>query len=379
MRRVVILQEVLATYRVEFYEKLRAALAEEGVELALAHGAASGERAMRGDEARLSWAHPVGVWRPRLPGAPVWLKAWRLTRGADLVIVEHANRQLINYPLLLLSLLGHRRLAFWGHGANLQAPSSDSAAERLKRWTARGPHWWFAYTEGSAHRVAGHGFDPDRITVVQNSIDTVSLSSAVRAVTEQALDDFRRETRTRKGATALFIGALYQEKRLPFLLEVAARVHQRRPGFVLLIGGDGPARPVVERAGEQAPYVRYLGRLDGERRNLALRAADVVLMPGLVGLAVLDAFAAEAPLVTTAIGYHSPEMEYLENGVNGVVLPDPNDVEGFADRVVELLRNDAQLKRLCAGCRSSAERITTEAMVGRFGRGILRALELDRR
>lgn len=375
MRRVVILQEVLAAYRVEFYEQLRAGLADEGVELVLAHGAAAGDRAMRGDEASLSWAHLVGAWRPRLPGAPVWLKAWRLSRGADLVIVEHANRQLINYPLLLLSRLGHGRLAFWGHGANLQAHSSRSVAERLKRWTARGPHWWFAYTEGSAQRVARHGFASNRITVVQNAIDTTGLSSGVRAVTEQDLADFRRETRTRQGSTALFIGALYQEKRLPFLLEAAARVHQRCPGFVLLIGGDGPARQVVERAQERVPHVRYLGRLDGERRHLALRAADVVLMPGLVGLAVLDAFAAATPLITTAVGYHSPEIEYLEHGVNGLCLPNPADVDAFADCVVELLQNDVLLQSLRAGCVSAATRITTEAMVDRFRAGILEALE----
>jgi L-malate glycosyltransferase len=39
-----------------------------------------------------------------------------------------------------------------------------------------------------------------------------------------------------------------------------------------------------------------------------------MLMPGLVGLAVLDAFADGIPRVTTVIEYHSPEIEYLVPG-----------------------------------------------------------------
>jgi hypothetical protein len=40
--------------------------------------------------------------------------------------------------------------------------------------------------------------------------------------------------------------------------------------------------------------------------------SKLVLMPGLVGLAVLDASALEVPLVTTAVPYHTPELTTLK-------------------------------------------------------------------
>ena len=99
--------------------------------------------------------------------------------GADLVVVEQANRQLVNYRLLLRSALRHRpRVVFWGHGGNLQASGPLAAlGERIKRSLSRRAHWWLAYTEGSADRVAALGFPRDRITVVQNAVEVAPPAS----------------------------------------------------------------------------------------------------------------------------------------------------------------------------------------------------------
>src|SRR6266536_4368128 len=57
--------------------------------------------------------------------------------------------------------------------ANLQR--ARRGAEAVKRVASRLPHWWFAYTEGSRARVEALGFSPERITVVQNAVDTAGL------------------------------------------------------------------------------------------------------------------------------------------------------------------------------------------------------------
>lgn len=38
--------------------------------------------------------------------------------AADLVIVEHANRYLMNHILLMLSALGLKKVAFWDHAGD---------------------------------------------------------------------------------------------------------------------------------------------------------------------------------------------------------------------------------------------------------------------
>ncbi len=118
------------------------------------------------------------------------------------------------------------------------------------------------------------------------------------------------------------------------------------PGFRLLIAGDGPDQDLISFGASAPDHVRVLGRVDGDRKVLALDAADLTLMPGLVGLAVLDAFAAQAPMITTAVSFHSPEIEYLEHGRNGWILDELCTPLQYAEWVVTLLKDPALLEQL---------------------------------
>ena len=97
-------------------------------------------------------------------------------------------------------------------------------------------------------------------------------------------------------------------------------------------------------------------------------------MPGLVGLVVIDAFATGKPLVATAIDYHSPEIEYLRDGDNGLVVTDADDPEAYANAVAGLLEDDTRYGMLVSGCRESRSEYTLEAMLQRFTHGIADAL-----
>jgi glycosyltransferase involved in cell wall biosynthesis len=376
MTSVAILYKSLPAYRLEFFERLRDVLSDEGVSLQLIHGDAVGADRSKGDARTLPWA----TYKPNrvtsLLGRPVvWQPALRAALRHDLVIVEQASKLLVNYPLLAVSgLPWGPRLALWGHGANLQRQTASRLSESLKRRYSRLPHWWFAYTEGSKERVARLGYPEDRITVVQNAVDTLGLQRQVDLIGVDDAQEFSNLHGLTPGHVGLFLGSLYTEKRLDFLVEAAAYAHEIDPSFSLLIGGDGPARAPLEASIADLPYVHYLGRLDGEQRAMALRASDVMLMPGLVGLGILDAFAAGLPLITTDLDFHSPEIEYLENGRNGVLLPGDATAQAFGDSVAAVLADQVQKDSLKEQSRSDAQRYSTESMVERFKVGVMRAL-----
>src|SRR5207248_3109492 len=131
----------------------------DGIDLDLVHGRPTPRDVLRNDAAEVDWAirrenRVLRVGRREL----VWQPCLADARGADLVVVEQASRLILNYVLLARQAAGRGRVAFWGHGANLQRQSASAASEWVKRRVSRRPHWWFAYTEGSKRRVEAVGY-----------------------------------------------------------------------------------------------------------------------------------------------------------------------------------------------------------------------------
>jgi glycosyltransferase involved in cell wall biosynthesis len=208
---------------------------------------------------------------------------------------------------------------------------------------------------------------------VQNAIDASELREAADALPESELAAFRAEHGLTPGRTGLFIGALSPSKRLPFLVEAAEAIAGRLPGFRLLVAGAGREHGLVEAAAARTPAVVPVGPVFGARKALLGAAADVLLMPGLVGLCAVDSFVLGTPIVTTRWPWHAPEFEYLDDGRNALIAPD--DPRRYADTVADLLEDPERLGALQRGCRASALRYTVEEMSRRFADGLVRMFQ----
>jgi glycosyltransferase involved in cell wall biosynthesis len=299
-----------------------------------------------------------------------------LLASSDLVIVVQASGYVLNYPLLVLSALRLKRVGFWGHGWNRQGAKS-SLSERLKRRLARSPDWWFAYTEKTKQYLVSAGMDPNRVTTIDNAIDTREFSDAVLTVRQDEIAaTMARLHLAREHRIALYCGSLYREKRLPFLLEAARQIRSILPGFCLLVIGAGKEEGLVREFAAQHDFVRYLGPLFAREKAVLFRLAEVFLNPGVAGLAILDSFAARMPFITTTDAPHGPEVDYLVHNSNGLFLP--SDERAFAREVAQLLADSTRLARLRDGAGRSGARYTIENMVRSVESGILSCLGLSR-
>lgn len=61
-----------------------------------------------------------------------------------------------------------------------------------------------------------------------------------------------------------------------------------------------------------------------------------------------------ATLYAKQYASHGPEIEYLEDGVNGVVVPPGEGPDAFAARAVEAMTSESLRRRLLRGCREAA-------------------------
>lgn len=371
-QRVCIIQPVMKQYRMPFFARLDTLLAQEGIQLQVVYGTPWPQEALRKDHGDV--APPLGLRVPSLMlgGKLFWMPVARPWLAADLVVVEHANKHILNFLLAALQRLRLKRVAYWGHGRDRQA-APGAPGERFKRRSLHWADWWFAYTGDAAQYVAEQGFTPKRITVVQNAIDTAELRAQLAQVTEQT----RATVRAGLGwpadsRIAVYCGSLYPNKRLDWLMQAAAQVHERHPDFRLLIVGGGPMAPEVVAFVHANPWAHWAGAKFGQEKADLLGSAELWLNPGLVGLGILDAFCARLPLLTTDLPLHSPEIEYLEHGHNGLMVA-PN-AEAFAQAISELLDDPARLATMRSAAGAASHRYSIEAMASNFAAGVKQCL-----
>lgn len=367
--RVTITEMYINDYRVPFFNRLRELLADKGIELQLLTGKPSEAEAKKKDQASPGWEIFLPC-RYFLRDKVCWLPFGAYAKDSDLVIVTQENKLIYNLWLLLVER--PKRLAFWGHGRNLQTKNPSGLKEKLKNWTTTKVDWWFAYTEMSAGFVRQAGFPPGRTTVVNNAVDTQKLAALCSQVSAEDCRRKRLQLGLTDGPVGLYLGSLQKTKRLEFLLAAAQRIHARVPHFQLLVVGAGPDQAQIEDAASRYPWIRYLGPLHGMDKATVLALSDVLLNPGMVGLGILDSFVSGTPLFTTACGIHSPEIAYLESGKNGISTID--NVDAYAEAVIAAVSDPQTLTTLAANARASADSYTIERMAERFSAGICACL-----
>src|SRR5580704_9482303 len=373
MKKVLIIEAQIKRYRKPFYERLNNALCREDVQLKVVYSAPSPAEERKNDNCDLPQEYGVkmkGYWFGK--GRLLFQPALREVALADLVVVDQANRFILNHFLIPLSFFKLKRTAFWGLGENRQADRSRFS-EWYKERTLNRVDWWFAYTTGTARYLQEHGVSRAKITAVQNSVDTRAIQMCVKNLSVSTRTALRVELGIGPSApVGIFVGMLHKVKSIPFLIQAGEKIRQTIPEFQLIVVGGGPDEAEVKHSAARRPWIHFAGPKFGDRKSQLLAIFDVFLLPGRAGLAVLDGFAAGLPLVATRLSIHGPEMEYFEEGRNGVMTaPYP---EAYARAVAFLLSNPKELHLLRVGAANSAEKYSIEGMVENFKKGIVQCL-----
>lgn len=375
MKKILILYRFLPHYRIEFFDQLKIKLQKEhNIELLLIYGRINNKNTSKNDERDLPWAEfrdnkkilKIGetdlIWQPSLDKI----------KEIDLVIVEQANALLVNYILMFLSKFMKFKFAFWGHGANLQE-NEDSLKNKFKYMFLKKADHWFAYTQNVKKFLNNKHVDNSIISVLNNSIDTQKLKKTYDQINDNYVLNLKNNLSIKSNNIAIYCGGIYKEKRIDFLIDCVKKVRKEIPDFHLIVLGGGPDENIIQNASLKNKWIHYLGPKFGDEKVAYFKMSSLFLMPGLVGLAVLDSFATQTPMITTEFPFHSPEIEYLENDINGYITD--NNLNSYANKLIELIKNPVQIQKLKQGCINSVEKYNTENMVDNFIEGVIKCLE----
>lgn len=366
---VVIAQRQIPHYRVPFLGKLRILLSKDGIDLRLITGNHYEEHLIPGD------LKDAIVLPTRRIGPFLWNGFASRCKDADLVIIPQQIKQLDLFELWLRRRFQRKpNLALWGHGKNFQSSDQSGGKESIKRYLSKRVDWWFAYNDLSARVVSGMGFPAERITSVGNAIDSNSLAVMMKEVEPAEIERTKRTLKINTDQIAIYSGGLYSEKRIEFLISSAEKIRAKIDDFQLLIIGDGPERHLIEAAAHERSWIHWLGRRSGKEVMPYWAMSKVLLMPGLVGLVIVDSFALGVPIITTDYPYHSPEIDYLKHGINGLLVECGESADAYSDAVVHLMTESQSLSDLRNGALASAKDHTIEAMAFNFSEGIKKAL-----
>jgi glycosyltransferase involved in cell wall biosynthesis len=111
-----------------------------------------------------------------------------------------------------------------------------------------------------------------------------------------------------------------------------------------------------------------MGSQFGRESAMLYRIADVFLLTGTAGLAIVDSFAAGLPLIATDLPTHPPEISYLRDRENGRLTAHTG--AAFADAVVEILTSPELMACLRRSAERAGSQYTIEAMVENYRVGV---------
>jgi hypothetical protein len=146
------------------------------------------------------------------------------------------------------------------------------------------------------------------------------------------------------------------------------------PDFHMIFIGNGPMQQFISDTCVIHSWMHYVGPKYGNERVPYLKSARAILMPGLVGLVVIDSFMVGVPLFTTNTPLHGPEIYYLKNNKNGVITD--YEVNAYASEVASYLLSSEKQDQLKEGCAESSRFYSMDSMVDNFTSGITSCLLL---
>ncbi len=245
------------------------------------------------------------------------------------------------------------------HGTDITLVGNDRSYLPITRFGIEQSDAVTAVSEYLKNRTVEEFATEHPIEVVHNFVNC--------EVFKKSLDlEFRGEFASEDEGLLIHISNFRPVKRVDDVIEMFARVRQKRKAKLLMVG-DGPDRPKAEwlaEVKEVAGDVHFLGKRDDMDRLLSV--SDVLVLPSELesfGLVALEAMASEVPVIATRVGGVS---EVVDDGTDGFLLA-VGDTEAMADAASRLLEDEALRVRMGKAGREHAGRsFCHDRIVGQY-------------
>jgi glycosyltransferase involved in cell wall biosynthesis len=209
---------------------------------------------------------------------------------------------------------------WWGgtiHSERNIGPLRKAIRKIITSWADH----WVSYGQTSTEYLISLGVKSDRILQSQNGIDEERFKSHAEPAWEIS-----------PHPVVLHVGQFIERKGLGFLLDAAARLQQQGYEFSLLLVGDGPDKPAIERRTQDLGLknVHVLPPQPPDKMPSVYRSADLLVFPTLEdvwGLVANEAILSGIPVLCSKYAGCAPELFSPED------IFSPEDLDEFSQKL----------------------------------------------
>jgi len=161
-----------------------------------------------------------------------------------------------------------------------------------------------------------------------------------------------------------FLGTIEQRKNPLAILKIAKSLKDRADiHFVIAGKGDSRYADRVKNESSRLSNVSYLGEIDDKEKTLLIKSSHInILLSQLeaLGLTQLEFMYFGVPVVTSAVGGQS---WLVRNGKEGVHTGGPEDTEGAAKAIVNLVDNPELWNKLSMNAKEKARNLASPKII----------------
>jgi len=282
----------------------------------------------------------------------------------DAIIIRDSIRSLLFFPFILYCKLNKIPIVLWGQGYSRKRlfNPKKNLIDLLHLFKLKLCSAYVAYSQGTRKNL-GNWVSSEKIFVANNTVNlSLSSDASIFAPKSRPQPNYR--------PTIVFIGRLQGRKKVNILLQAVSILQSDyQSDFNTIIIGDGEESEKLEKLSHQLKIrdLYWAGEQNFEKSQPILQKADLVVIPGWLGLAVNHAFYFGLPVITEAPNQdctnHPPEVEALHDGVNGLFY-EPDNPRALADAILRCLKNRDIYSE--AALRTFQHEMSLDAMVKGF-------------
>jgi glycosyltransferase involved in cell wall biosynthesis len=349
-RRVVILSELIAPYRIPVFNALAR---HPEIELHVVFLARTDQsmRQWRIYEEEIRFSYEVlPSWRKRISKYNLLLNQGlcrSLGRSKPDVIICGGYNYISSWQALRWAKQHRVAFLLWSESTTNDQRGMHALIELLKKTFVRNCDGFVVPGKLAREYLLEFGVSPGEVFVAPNAVDTALFSRLLTL--EPAPRNRLRAELALPDRYFLFVGRLVREKGVRDLFDAYALLpSELREQLGLVIAGDGPLRPELESlAREIYPgTIQFTGFVQRDELAAYYTLAECFVLPTHTdtwGLVINEAMACDLPIICTSVAGCAKDLVKA----NGKVVP-PKDITQLRSAMQEIARDVSLRHRMAA-------------------------------